>query len=86
MLGFEVPVAVSRRARLLGLARLDPDGAGEGLLIPRCRAVHTFGMRFELDVLFLDDAGRVISLKRSVPPARVARCATASAVLELPAP
>src|SRR5829696_8257603 len=52
--GVEVPVAVGR-TRLLGLARLDRAEAGAGLLIPRCAAVHTFGMRFELDVVFLDD-------------------------------
>ena len=41
-----VPVAVTLLSRLLGLALLSPGRAGEGLLIPRCRSVHTFGMRF----------------------------------------
>jgi uncharacterized membrane protein (UPF0127 family) len=86
VLGRSVPVATGFRSRLLGLALLSRERAGPGLLIPDCSSVHTFGMRFELDVLFLDDGGRVISLRRSLPPARVARCATASAVLELPAP
>jgi uncharacterized membrane protein (UPF0127 family) len=81
----EVPVATTRRARLLGLALLDRDGAGPGLLIPRCRSVHTFGMRFELDVLFLDRDDRVVRLCRDVSPRRVLRCPGATAVLELPA-
>jgi uncharacterized membrane protein (UPF0127 family) len=86
LLGFEVPVAETPRSRLLGLALLDRDRAGEGLLIPRCRAVHTFGMRFALDLVFLAEDGTVAALRRAVPPRRLASCRRASAVLELPAP
>jgi uncharacterized membrane protein (UPF0127 family) len=86
ILGFEVPVATSRLSRLLGLALLGRVRAGPGLLIPRCRSVHTFGMRFRLDVLFLDAEGRVIDLRRAVPPWRLLRCAGAMAALELPSP
>ncbi len=86
MLGFEVPVAATRRTRLLGLAHLDAGRAPQGLLIPRCRGVHTFGMRFALDLIFLDEEGRVVDLRRDLPPRRLARCRRASAVLELPAP
>lgn len=86
ILGFTVPVAATRRSRLLGLALLDRAEAGEGLLIPDCRAVHTFGMRFALDLVFLNAEGRVVELRRSVPPRRVARCRAARAVLELPSP
>ena len=86
LLGARVPVASSLRARLLGLALLDRADAGLGLLIPRCRSVHTFGMRFALDLLFLDPEWRVIELRRAVPPRRMARCAGATSVLELPSP
>lgn len=79
-------MAVTRRARLLGLAHLDAGRAPEGLLIPRCRGVHTFGMRFALDLIFLDGEGRVVELRHDVPPRRLARCRCASAVLELPTP
>ncbi|MGE5408181.1 MAG: DUF192 domain-containing protein [Syntrophothermus sp.] len=82
--GLEVRVARGFRARLLGLSRLDRERAGAGLLIPRCAAVHSFGMRFELDLLFLDDAGRVLA-RRRLPPRRFARHPGAAAVLELPA-
>ena len=85
-LGFEVPLATTRRSRLLGLALLARERAGEGLLIPRCRSVHTFGMRFPLDLIFLDDGGRVVELRRSVPPGKVVRCPPGAAVLELPSP
>jgi uncharacterized protein len=86
ILGATVPVATSLRSRLFGLALLRRGRAGQGLLIPRCRSVHTFGMRFPLDVLFLDEDDRVIELRRAVPPCRVIRCAGAMAVLELPSP
>jgi uncharacterized protein len=86
LLGFTVPVATSRLSRLLGLALLHRDRAGEGLLFPACRSVHTFGMRFPLDLVFLDADGRVIELRRSVPARRVVRSPDADSVLELPAP
>lgn len=86
MLAWEVPVATTRTARLLGLALLSRERAGAGLLIPRCRSVHTFGMRFELDLLFLDQAGTVLELRRAMRPGRIADCRGAVAVLELPSP
>ena len=84
VLGFKVPVATTFVTRLLGLSFLDIREAGQGLLIPGCRRVHTFGMRFPLDLLFLDSEGRVIDQRR-VAPRRFASCAEAFAVLELPA-
>jgi hypothetical protein len=78
-------VAVTLLSRLLGLALLRPGRAGEGLLIPRCRSVHTFGMRFALDVTFLDAGGEAIAIRRRVPAGRVLREAAATAVLEVPA-
>ena len=86
LLGREVPVATTPLSRLLGLALLSPAHAGEGLLIPGCRSVHTFGMRFRIDLFFLDEAGRVVELHREVPPGRFVRCAAAIAVLEVPSP
>jgi uncharacterized membrane protein (UPF0127 family) len=83
--GCEVPVAAGFRSRLLGLAVLDRADADPGLLLPRCSSVHTFGMRFALDLWFLDAAGRVLACRRAVPPRRFARCRGAAAVVELPA-
>jgi uncharacterized membrane protein (UPF0127 family) len=81
----EVPVASGLRARTLGLSLLDRDDAGPGLLIPRCAAVHTFGMRFALDLHFLDADGSVLESRRAVPPRRFVACRGAVAVLEIPA-
>ena len=80
-----MPVAATRRARLLGLALLDRDVAGAGLLIPRCRSIHTFGMRFGLDLVFLDAHMAPVSIRREVPSGRIAIERGARAVLELPA-
>jgi uncharacterized membrane protein (UPF0127 family) len=85
ILGHRVPVATTAGARLLGLAHLDRERTGTGLLIPRCRSVHTFGMRFCLDLFFLDRRGALVSHRLAVPPRRIAICGQASAVLELPA-
>jgi uncharacterized protein len=82
--GHRVPIAATRASRLLGLALLDRGKAGPGLLIPRCRSVHTFGMRFPLRLVFLDEAARPISVWRRVPPRRFALDRRARAVLELP--
>lgn len=77
-------VAAGRRARLLGLAlmREPPPGA---LLLPRTRSVHTFGMRFDLDLLWLDGEGRAVRVDRRVRPGRVRNCRAARAVCEIPA-
>jgi uncharacterized membrane protein (UPF0127 family) len=83
--GLEVPVVAGLRARLLGLAGLELEAAGPGLLIPRCASVHTFGMRFALDLVFLDERWRALAVRRSVPPRRVFLHRAATAVLELPA-
>jgi hypothetical protein len=69
--------------RLVGLAgRRDPHG-GAGLLLPRCRSVHTFGMRFALDLVWLDGGGAVVRVDRGVRRCRVRSCRAARSVLEL---
>ena len=80
--GGRVFVAATPSTRLLGLALLGRIPADCALLIPGCRSVHTFGMRFGLDVLFLDAEGRVVRVAAHVRPRRVVRCAYARAVLE----
>jgi uncharacterized membrane protein (UPF0127 family) len=82
--GRAVAVATGFRARLLGLAGLTSGQAGPGLLIPRCASVHTFGMRFELDLVFLDRRQRPLVVRRRVPPRRLVWHPGAAAVLEIP--
>ena len=81
----EIVSARSRRARLLGLTlrrRPPPDTA---LLLPRCRSVHTFGMRFALDLVWLDTTGSVLAIDERVPAARIRTRLSAAAVIEAPA-
>ena len=66
-----VEVAAAPAERLRGL--LGRDGLEGGLLLPRCRSVHTVGMRFPIDVAFLDRAGRVVGLVTPMRPWRVGR-------------
>jgi uncharacterized membrane protein (UPF0127 family) len=80
-----VPLASTTLSRLMGLSLLDRKDAGGGLLIPCCRSVHTFMMRFPLDVHFIDADGRVIRTVRSAGPGRVFFEAGADCVLEVPA-
>ncbi len=82
--GRTVPVALGFRSRLLGLAGLEAAQVGPGLLIPRCASVHTFGMRFGLDLVFLDRHDRPLAVRVGVPPRRLAWHRGAAAVLEIP--
>ena len=71
-----------RRRGLLQHTGLD---AGEGLWIAPCEAVHSFGMRFAIDVLYLDRKKRVKKIRHTMVPRRLSACLTAYSVLELPA-
>jgi uncharacterized protein len=72
--------------RLKGLRGRKELPAGEGLWIVPCRGVHTRGMTFPIDVLFLDARGTVISLEEHLEPGRFAPIRwKARTVLELPA-
>jgi uncharacterized protein len=82
---YELDTHVARgfRERLVGLAWARSPRAA-ALLLPRCRSVHTFGMRFPLDLYWLDAAGEVVRVDRRVPPWRVVRCRRAHGVIEVP--
>jgi hypothetical protein len=74
--------SATRRHGLLGRDRL-PDG--HGLWIVPCEAVHTCGMRFPIDILYLDRRKRVRKLRKAMKPWRFSMCLLAHSVLELPA-
>jgi hypothetical protein len=71
----------SRRRGLLGRTGL---AEGEGLWIVPCEAVHCFFMKFTIDVVFLDRKRRVVKVRPSLKPWRIAGCLRAHSVLELP--
>lgn len=59
--------------------------AGEALIIAPSSAVHTFGMRFSIDLIYADRRGRVLKVCDSVKPGRISMAWGAFAVVELPA-
>ena len=71
-----------RNKGLLGRNGLSP---GEGLWILPCDAVHTIGMRFPIDLIYLDRKNRVKKLVSAVPPWRLSACLPAHSILELSA-
>jgi uncharacterized membrane protein (UPF0127 family) len=74
---------LARGRGLMGRAEL---AAGAGLLIEPCSSVHSFFMRFPIDVVFADKAHRVVGLTRAMPPNRpYAGAWRARYVVELPA-
>ena len=58
------------------------DARGYALLIPRCRSVHTFTMRFPLDLIWLGKDGAPVRVDRAVPPNRMRSCVRARSVVE----
>jgi uncharacterized protein len=74
--------SAKRRTGLLKHTKLDP---GEGLWIAPCESVHTFFMKFAIDLVYLDKQKKVRKVRHSVPPWRASACLTAHSILELPA-
>ena len=81
-----IRVADTWWTRFRGLLGTPALAAGEGLLIEPCRGVHMFGMKYPIDVAFLDRAGRVVGIcHRLQPGARSPFVRAARSALELPA-
>ena len=74
--------AHSRAARMKGLAKLGSMPESTALHIPKCWSVHTFTMRFPLDLIWLDKAGEVVRVDEAVPPRRLRTCVRARSVVE----
>ena len=71
-----------RRRGLLGRQSLSD---GEGLVIAPSQGIHTFGMRFPIDVIGVARDGRVVKIRGAVPPRRLVFALRAAAMVELPA-
>lgn len=85
-IGDRVRLADRWWSRLLGLLGRKPLVAGEGLLLAPCRAIHMFGMRYPLDVAFLDPHGAVVATYHYLEPgSRSAWHRRAAVALEVPA-
>jgi uncharacterized membrane protein (UPF0127 family) len=84
-LGTRIRMADGWLARLRGMLARPAPGPGEGLLLTPCSSVHMYGMRFALDVAFLDQSGTVVALYPSLAPGSRTRWhRNAAHALELP--
>jgi uncharacterized protein len=78
-------VADTSAKRRKGLLGRDCLPEGHALWIVPCESVHTFFMRFPIDVVYLDRRHKVRKACRSISPWRLSMCVLAHSVLELPA-
>jgi len=85
VLGDAVTVADSSPTRNVGLLKHNSLNDGEGLWIVPCQSVHTFFMKFAIDLVYMDKQRRVRKVRHAVPPWRISACIWAHSVLELPA-
>lgn len=85
VLATELEVAGSGGTRRKGLLGRDGLAPGEGLWIVPCESVHTFFMRFPIDLVYLDRQHRVRKVRHAVGAWRLSACLSAHSILELPA-
>ena len=71
--------------RRTGLLKHDSLPAGQGLWIVPCEGVHTFGMKFPIDVVYLNKQRRIIKTRPVMKKRGISFCLRAHSVLELPA-
>ncbi|MFH1622296.1 MAG: DUF192 domain-containing protein [Candidatus Omnitrophota bacterium] len=70
ILAEKTEIADTPLKRMKGLLGKNNLNQGEGLIIKPCSSIHTFFMRFSIDVVFLDDYNEVTALTESLPPFR----------------
>jgi uncharacterized membrane protein (UPF0127 family) len=78
-------VADTSAKRRTGLLKHTSLEAGEGLWIAPCESVHSFFMKFTIDVVYLDRKHQIKKIRPEMVPWRISGCLTAHSVLELPA-
>jgi uncharacterized protein len=77
-------IADTSKTRKTGLLKHERLDAGEGLWLTPCEGIHTVGMKFPIDVLFLDKRRKVVKIRPAMPRWRMSACLRAYSVLELP--
>ena len=78
-------VADTSEKRRTGLLKMERLELGAGLWIVPCESVHTFFMKFPIDLVYLDKKRKVRKIRHAVGPWRLSACLFAHSVLELPA-
>ena len=85
VLAHQLSTAFDSRTRRSGLLGRDGFDAGQAMIIAPSNAIHTFFMRFPIDIAFVTRSGRVAKACHSVLPWRMAAAIRAYAAIELPA-
>jgi uncharacterized membrane protein (UPF0127 family) len=85
VLGDAVELADTSETRRVGLLQHERLEPGSGLWIVPCESVHTFFMKFPIDLVYLDKQRKVRKVRHAVPAWRLSACLTAHSILELPA-
>src|SRR3954467_8326862 len=83
-LGDEITVADTPATRKTGLLKHKSLDRGQGLWIRPCESIHTFFMKFAIDVVYIDRKMRVKKVVSAIPAWRMSACLTAHSVIELP--
>jgi uncharacterized membrane protein (UPF0127 family) len=84
VLATSMEVANTDAKRRKGLLGREGLSAGGGMWICPCEAVHTFWMRFPIDLVYLDRKNQIRKLVSEVRPWRLSGCLSAHSVIELP--
>jgi len=85
LLAYKAGIANTSSLRRRGLLKHEHLSPGDGLWLVPCEAVHTFGMKFPIDVLYLSRAKKVLKIESCLPKRRISLYLRAHFVLELPA-
>lgn len=81
----DLMMATSTLERMRGLLGRPALGPSQGMLLPHCGMIHTFGMRYPIDVVYLDRRNRVLKISPALAPRRMDGHLQARTVLELAA-
>ena len=84
ILGDRIEAARTSRERRTGLLKHEGLGEGEGLWIVPCESVHSFGMKFAIDVVFVNRKKVVVKVRPNMVKWRIALSLRAHSVIELP--
>lgn len=84
ILGDCVEIADTSAKRRTGLLHRERLEQGQGLWIVPCESVHSFFMKFPIDLVYLDRKNKVRRTRKAMAPWRISACLTAHSILELP--
>ncbi len=83
-LGDSIELANNSATRRTGLLKHKGLARGEGLWIVPCESVHTFFMKFPIDLVYIDKTHKVRKVRHAVAPWRMSACLSAHSIIELP--